>query len=258
MADKKNAPYGLKPACSITGGAWTEKTNVYYIAANAGGTTTYATPIFTGDPVIWNTANANQGGGTIARYTFSGDGTTQVNATVANTIPVLGVFWGCEYTLATGELVKSQYWPGGVAVQAGSQIKAYIIDDPMVVYDIQVSTWNDDKDQAIFTANLFGQNFGFGLGGGGANLVPQNPTAGSTRTGQSAVYLATTFSANNNHANAAHTVATLPLKAIGYTPNPQNGPASYTQDATTSPFLSIRVMLNNHVYKVGTLGTVAA
>jgi len=258
MADKKNAPYGLKPACSITGGAWTEKTNVYYIAANAGGTTTYATPIFTGDPVIWNATLAlggeNVGGGTIARYAFSGDGSN-----AANIVPVLGVFWGCEYTLATGELVKSQYWPGSVAVQQGSKIKAYIIDDPMVVYDIQVSTWTNTLNDARFTYGMFGQNFGFGLGGGGNQILPNNnPTAGSTRTGQSAVYLATTFSANNNHANAAHTVATLPLKAIGYTPNPQNGPASYTQDATTSPFLSIRVMLNNHVYKVGTLGTVAA
>lgn len=248
MADKKNAPYGLKPACSITGGAWTEKTNVYYIATNAGGGTTYATPIFTGDPVIWGSALANQGGGTIARYGFNTDGNNDGNA-----VPVLGVFWGCEYTLATGELVKSAYWPGGVAVQAGSKIKAYIIDDPMVVYDIQVSTWTDVANEARFTYAMIGQNFGFGLGGGGANLVPQNPAAGNMRTGLSAVYLATTFTAND----IAHTVNTLPLKAIGYTPDPQNGPTSYAQDATTSTFLSVRVMLNNHVYKVGTVGTVA-
>jgi hypothetical protein len=139
-------------------------------------------------------------------------------------------------------------------VQAGSQIKAYIIDDPMVVYDIQVSTWTNIKNDARFTYAMFGQNFGFGLGGGGNLLLPGNPTAGSTRTGLSAVYLATTF-ANND---PAHTVDTLPLKAIGYTPNPQNGPASYTKDDTTSPFLSVRVMLNNHVYRAGTLGTVAA
>lgn len=249
MADKQNAPYGLKPACSITGGAWTEKTNVYYIAASANGATTYATNIFTGDPVIWNPAIAHLGSGTIARYGFNTDGNDAGNA-----VPVLGVFWGCEYTLATGELVKSSYWPGGVAVQAGSQIKAYVIDDPMVVYDIQVSTWTDIKNDARFTYAMFGQNFGFGLGGGGGNLIPQNPVDGTTRTGLSAVYLATTF-ANND---PAHTVDTLPLKAIGYTPNPQNGPASYTKDDTTSPFLSVRVMLNNHVYRAGTLGTVAA
>jgi hypothetical protein len=163
MADKKNAPYGLKPACSITGGAWTEKTTEYSIATKAGGDVTYATPIFTGDPVIRNSTLAlggeNVGGGTIARYGFNADGSN-----AANTVPVLGVFWGCEYTLATGELVKSSYWPGNVAVQQGSQIKAYIIDDPMVVYDIQVSTWTDSRANAIFTANLFGQNFGFGLG----------------------------------------------------------------------------------------------
>jgi hypothetical protein len=253
MADKQNAPYGLKPACSITGGAWTEKTNVYYIATKAGGDATYATPIFTGDPVIWNRVlqlgGEDVGSGTIARYGFNNDGNNAGNA-----VPVLGVFWGCEYTLATGELVKSKYWPGGVAVQAGSQIKAYIIDDPMVVYDIQVSTWTNIKNDARFTYAMFGQNFGFGLGGGGNQILPDNPADGTVRTGQSAVYLATTFTAND----PAHTVVTLPLKAIGYTPNPQNGPASYTKDDTTSPFLSVRVMLNNHVYKVGNLGTVAA
>jgi len=253
MADKQNAPYGLKPACSITGGAWTEKTNVYYIAASDNGATTYATNIFTGDPVIWSKVkdiggDAGRASGTIARYGFN----TDYNAGT-NTVSALGVFWGCEYTLATGELVKSSYWPGGVAVQAGSQIKAYIIDDPMVVYDIQVSTWTNIKDDARFTYAMVGQNFGFGLGGGGNLLLPNNPADGTVRTGLSAVYLATTFTAND----PAHTEDALPLKAIGYTPNPQNGPASYTKDDTTSPFLSVRVMLNNHVYRAGTLGTVA-
>ena len=254
MADKKNAPYGLKPACSITGGAWTEKTNVYYIAASDNGTATYATNIFTGDPVIWSTAktiggDVGRASGTIARYGFN----TDYNAGT-NTVSVLGVFWGCEYTLATGELVKSSYWPGGVAVQAGSKIKAYIIDDPMVVYDIQVSTWTNIKNDAIFTADKFGKNFGFGLGGGGDQLLPNNPADGTVRTGLSAVYLATKFTANND--DATHDLATLPLKAIGYTPNPQNGPVGYDA-AKVTPFLSVRVMLNNHVYKAGTLGTVA-
>jgi hypothetical protein len=250
MADKKNAPYGLKPACSITGGAWTEKTNVYYIATTANGATTYATPLFTGDPVIRNIAAANQGGGTIARYAPHRD--DQDNA--ANKTPIVGVFWGCEYTLATGELVKSPYWPGSVAVQAGSKIKAYIIDDPMVVYDIQVSTWTDVLNDARFTYAMFGQNCGLDLGNGNTNNNVNNPTSGTTRTGQSVFYLATAkFTANSDS-----TKDYLPLKAIDYTPNPQNGPASYTQDATTSPFLSIRVMINNHEYKAGTAGTVAA
>jgi hypothetical protein len=247
MADKKNAPYGLKPACSITGGSWTEKTNVYYIAASANGATTYATNIFTGDPVIWNGTAAVPYAGTIARYGFN---TAFDNAGNTGEVSVLGVFWGCEYTLATGELVKSSYWPGNVAVQAGSKIKAYIIDDPMVVYDIQVSTWTDQLDDARFTYGMFGLNYGFGLGGA-EGLDPKNPADGTVRTGQSAVYLATKFTG----ADPAHTVDTLPLKAIGYTPNPQNGPASYTADVTTSPFLSVRVMINNHVYKAGTAGT---
>ena len=71
MAYGTNAPFGLRPLSSISGGNWTEKTNAYFIAASADGATTYGTNIFTGDPVIWNPAIANQGGGTIARYGFN-------------------------------------------------------------------------------------------------------------------------------------------------------------------------------------------
>lgn len=254
MAYGVNAPFGLRPVSSITGGSWTEKVNEYYIAASADGATTYGTSIFTGDPVIWNPVLNNQGGGTIARYGFN----TDYNAGT-NIVSVLGVFMGCEYfsrNTATNNLIKSAYWPAATQVVAGTKIKAYVIDDPNVVYDIQVSTWNDNLDQARFPYNLMGQNFGFGLGGGGANLSPQNPANGSTITGQSAVYLTTAFSANN----PARTTITLPLKAIGYTPDPNNlaNPISYVADATTAPFLNVRVQINNHTYRGGSLGVVAA
>ena len=38
MAYGVNAPFGLRPLCSINGGSWTEKTNEYNIAVgqNAG------------------------------------------------------------------------------------------------------------------------------------------------------------------------------------------------------------------------------
>jgi hypothetical protein len=249
-----NAPFGLRPVSSITGGNWTEKVNEYYISASADGTATYATSIFTGDPVIWNPVIANQGGGTIARYGFN----TDYNAGT-NTVSVLGVFMGCEYfstNTATNNLIKSAYWPASTQVVAGTKIKAYVIDDPNVVYDIQVSTWNNTLNEARFPYGLMGQNFGFGLGGGGANLVPQNPATGSIITGQSAVYLTTAFSANN----PVRSTSTLPLKAIGYTPDPKNlaNPISYTADATTAPFLNVRVQINNHTYRAGSLGVVAA
>lgn len=250
MAYGVNAPFGLRPISSINGGSWTEKTNEYYISASADGTTTYASNIFTGDPVIFNPVAANQGGGTIARYGFNTDGNAGTN-----TASVVGVFTGCKYTDVNGNEITSNHWPAGTQVQAGTKITASVIDDPSVVYDVQVSTWTDVLNDARFTYNMIGQNFGFGLGGGGENLDPQNPADGNIRTG-SAVFLATKFTAND----IAHTTATLPLKVIGYTLDPDNlnKPISYTQDATTSPFLNVRVMINNHAFKAGTLGIIAA
>lgn len=251
MAYGVNSPFGLRPLSSINGGSWTEKTNTYYISASADGATTYGTSIFTSDPVIWNPVLAAQGGGTIARYGFA---TNYNNGT--NTVSVVGVFMGCEYMLPTGVLVKSPYWPASTAVMPGSKIKALVIDDPSVVFDIQVSTWNNALNEARFPYGLIGGNFGLGLGGGGGNLVPNNPVDGSTRTGQSAAYLATAFSAND----PAHTVITLPLKVIGYTNDPNNlsQPISYAADATTAAFLNVMVTINNHAYRGGSLGVVAA
>lgn len=251
MAYGVNAPFGLRPVSSINGGSWTEKVNEYFISASADGNTTYANNIFTGDPVIFNQVAANQGGGTIARYGFNTDGNV-----VSNAASIVGVFQGCRYTDINGKLVQSAYWPASTRVQAGTKIIASVIDDPSVVYDIQVSTWTNVLNDARFTYNMVGQNFGLGLGGGGGNLVPNNPADGNTRTGESGAFLATTFTAND----IAHTANNLPLKVIGYTlePNNLNKPISYTRDATTAPFLNVRVIINNHAFKAGTSGMVAA
>ncbi len=254
MAYGTNAPFGLRPLSSISGGSWTEKTNEYYIYASTDGLTTYATSIFTGDPVIYNPAVATTlaGGPTIAIYPID-------NATVVNEItPVLGVFMGCEYlstVTGTNNLIKSPYWPASTAVVPGSMIKAYIIDDPDVVYDIQVSTATNVLNDARFSADaatdaFFTQNFAFGLGAGGANIL--NPTGGSTITGQSAIYLNLVGTAATNRV-----AATLPLKTIGFTPNPQN--IVFASNGTTvNPFLNVRVTINNHISRVGNLGITPA
>jgi len=251
MAYGVNAPFGLRPISSISGGSWTEKTNEYRISSDANGANTYTANLFTGDPVIWNPAAANQGGGTIAICTFNADGTNAANA-----VSVLGVFMGCEYTLPTGILVKSPYWPASTAVLAGSVIRAFVIDDPDVVYDIQVSSLSDDLSRARFIRSFVGQNFGLAVAGGGAALgANNNPATGSVRTGQSAFYLNPVFTANNTH-----TTITLPLKVIGYTNDPNNlaNPISYVADATTAAFLNVMVQINNHTYRAGSVGVVAA
>jgi hypothetical protein len=254
MAYGTNAPFGLRPFSSISGGSWTEKTNEYYIYASANGLITYGTSIFTGDPVIYNPdlATTLTTAPTIARYPID-------TATVANEVtPVVGVFMGCEYlsnVTGTNNLIKSPYWPAATQVVAGSRIKAFILDDPDVVYDIQVSTATNVLNDARFgtapaTDAFFTQNFAFGLAAGGANIL--NPITGSTITGQSAIYL-----------NLVGTVATdrlaatLPLKTIGFTPNPQN--VIFAADGTTvNPFLNVRVTINNHISRVGNLGITPA
>lgn len=258
MAYGVNAPFGLRPLFSINGGSWTEKTNEYFIHASADGATTYGTSLFRGDPVMWNTAAATtiSGVATIARYAFNNDA-----ATGNNNSAVLGVFQSCEYTDTTGKLVQAPYWPASTQVLAGSKIKAYVVDDPDVVFEIQVSTANDVANDARFggttnqsaTVSYFGQNFSFGLGGGGANLVPNNPTSGSARTGQSAIYLNNVGTGDNSvRANAAS-----PLKALGYSLNAEN--RIFEADGTTArQFLNIRVVINNHVYRAGTSGTTPA
>lgn len=280
MAYGVNAPFGLRPVSSINGGAWTEKTTEYYIYTDpAAGTGSYATSIYTGDPVVFNPTGANYG--TIAVYLPV---YTDAEPSTFSALPILGVFQGCEYTDTTARLVKSPFWPGGTSVYPGSVIKAYVIDDPDVVYDIQVSTNINANANAFValpnfpvinaTANLkgsFGSNFALNIGGG-TNFITvvntyttatgdtyaNNPTAGSIITGQSAFYLdaSTTTQAGITH-DYNKTTATLPLKALGYTLNPNNIAATTLTMATT-PFLNVRVTINNHVFGHNSAGTTLA
>ena len=284
MAYGVNAPFGLRPISSINGGSWTEKTNEYFIHASTDGTTTYASSIFTGDPVVFNPALANVG--TISVYLP--DFTDAAPSTFSD-LPILGVFQGCEYTDATGKLVQSPYWPASTIVQAGTKIKAFVLDDPNTIFDIQISTSKDANLNAFVSrpylpvtnstpANVgsFGSNFALNIGGGtnfntitknGGAFDPKtnpylgyknNPASGDARTGQSAFYLdASTSNVLNNDHDYVKTTETLPLKAIGYTLDPKNT-ANSKLTLETTPFLNVRVMINNHYYKAGTVGTTLA
>jgi hypothetical protein len=295
-----NAPQGLQPISSVTGGSWTQKLSVYYISSTTanGATTGYATSLFSGDPVVFNTANGGANyvntSGTIALYnpTYADN----APSTFAHA-PILGVFMGCEYltpNLGTNNLIKSPYWPGGAQVQAGSFIKAWVLDDPYAIFDIQISTHiaaaanafqgiipalpiqnpAGNNAQALLAGN-FGSNFALNVGGGGGfgtitnggtNLgYRDNPATGSTITGQSAYYLdvTTPTGADLTH-DYDKTLATLPLKVIGYSLNPNNTARNNPEDALgaatlrNTPFLNVQVMINNHVFKAGTFGTIFA
>lgn len=135
--------YGFVPVKHASGG--TIRPNEYSIAA------AYTTNIFSGDPV------ALVDGGTIQQgAASSGTG-------------LVGVFYGVSYKKSTGEYVYSRFWdtPTGA-----TEIKAYVYDDPNIIYKVE-----SDQDTTPIAAATVGSNVDFAAG------------TGSTVTGQSAAYI---------------------------------------------------------------------
>jgi len=130
---------------------------------------------------------------------------------------ILGVFNGCQYTDPTsGKPTWSAYYPGSVAAD---DIMATIIDDPNATFEIQA-------DDTFPVADLAG-NY---------DIVA---TAGDTTSGRSNLELEV--------GTADSTVATLPLKAIDISQDPEN---SDTSSANTN----VIVKINNHLFSAGTAG----
>ena len=185
-----DAAFGMRPTRIIGGGVYTGGQSRYRIAAN------YGTSIFQGDMVAQVT-----GGG------------VEVHAD-GGTVPIVGVFNGCSYTdPTTSEQVFSNYYP---ASTNASDIIAFVIDDPNVVYEIQA-------DDTFPVADLFG-NF---------DIVDQSAT-GDTASGRSNMELDVTTGA---------TTTTLPLKAIDISQDPDN---SDVGNANTNGM----VVIQNHIMGV--------
>ena len=64
----------------------------------------------------------------------------------------LGVFVGCEYVNAQGQLVFDQLYPTGYAAPTGTEIRAYVVDDPNVTFQVQAS---GAVAQALLGRNTF-------------------------------------------------------------------------------------------------------
>jgi len=124
---------------------------------------------------------------------------------------IVGVFNGCFYTdPTTSTPTWSNYWPGNAATDA----VGFFIDDPMVVFEIQA-------DAAFPVTDLWG-NF---------DIVDQS-TVGDTTSGRSNVELDVTTGA---------TTATLPMKALNISGDPEN---SDTSAANTNVY----VVIQNHLF----------
>ena len=181
-----DAAFGMRLVGRI-GGPATNVQNTYRIAAN------YGTAIFKGDMVAQVT-----GGG------------VEVHAD-GGSVPIVGVFNGCRYTdPTTGKETFSNFYP---ASTNASDIEAFVIDDPMAIFEIQA-------DAAFPVADLFG------------NFDIVYTSSGSTTTGISGAELDVTTGA---------TTAGLPLKAIDISKNVNNDDVS--SDAT-----NVLVVIQNHIF----------
>ena len=185
----QDAAFGLRPIGRIGGTPYTGGQNRYRIAAN------YGTAIFQGDMVMQVT------GGTVEIHADGG------------TVPIVGVFNGCQYTdPTTGEQKFSNFYP---ASTNASDLIAFIIDDPMVIFEVQA-------DAAFPVADLFG------------NFDVVYTSAGSTTTGISGSELKVTDGG---------TATTLSLKAIDISQDPEN---SDVGSANTN----VKVVIQNHIFGV--------
>ena len=185
----QDAAFGMKPVRMIGGAPYSGGQSRYRIAAD------YGTSIFQGDMVA-----AVTGGG------------IEVHAD-AGTVPVLGVFNGCSFTDPTsGEQTFSNFYP---ASTDAADIIAFVIDDPMVVFEIQAAI-------AFPIADLFG------------NFDIVYTTAGSTKTGISGAELQVTDGG---------TGLTLSVKAIDISQDPANSDVA-------AAHTNVLVTIQNHLYGI--------
>lgn len=159
------APYGLRPIRRMDGMPYAGSTNQYLIDP-AG----EATNLFYGQVVIIGAD------GYIALSTATGADITSNNLGGSG-VGAIGVFVGCEYVNSSGQLVQAQYYPTGTS--NGDAIKAYVVDDPNVLFQAQLDA---SGAQTIIGTNTF-------------FAAVQSTSTGSTTTGNSTSALDATVQA---------------------------------------------------------------
>ena len=189
----QDAPFGFR-AVRMSGSAPSSNGQTQYLIANG-----YNTAIFQGDPVE-----------------VVAGGSLEVANGVADVM--VGVFNGVEYVDSTTKKpVFANFHTAGTTADDGI-IKAFVIDDPDQLFEIQVTGSFTNADIGA-TANLL-------------------YTAGSTHSGTSKVEVnSSTFGTGANTA----------VKVVGLSGDPEN------QD-TTSNNANIIVKINKHLYSANTAG----
>lgn len=164
---KTATPYGLKAVNHVGGTPYAGSTRLLPIASG------YASNLFNGQVVQIETD------GTVGLVGTFGEG-------------VVGVFVGCTYTdPSTQQLTFNNMWPTGTVA---ADAKAYVIDDPDVVYMAQA-------DGAVTQADL-GQNTEF--------AADQTTSTGVLINGNSTSAVSATTAAT----------ATLPFRIVDFVDSP--------------------------------------
>ncbi len=157
------SPYGLRAVNELGGLPYAGSTRTFLIDP-AG----YNTNIFNGSFVAINTS------GYINIVTTNGDDSTPFPA------GTIGVFVGCSYYNAQGQLIFSQYYPANTT----GVVQAFVIDDDRAVFQVQAN-------------GSVGQT---GLGMNAKLAAVQSTSTGSTTTGNSNTAISSTLAATSGFA----------------------------------------------------------
>jgi hypothetical protein len=161
------SPYGLRAVNELGGLPYAGSTRQFLIDP-AG----YNTNIFNGSIVAINTS------GYINIVTTNGDNSTPFPA------GTIGVFVGCSFTNAQGQIIYSQYYPANTASVQGSAITAYVIDDDRAVFQVQA---NGTLAQTALGMNVI-------------LSAVQSTSTGSTTTGNSTTAVSNSAAATSGYA----------------------------------------------------------
>jgi hypothetical protein len=176
-------PYGFRAVNELGGLPYAGSTRQFLIDP-AG----YNVNIFNGSIVAINTS------GYINIVTTNGDNSTSFPA------GTIGVFVGCSYTNAQGQIIYSQYYPANTVSVQGSSITAYVIDDDRAVFQVQA---NGTLAQTALGMNVI-------------LSAVQSTSTGSTTTGNSTTAVSISAAATSGYAFRVVGFADVPgFSAVG-------------------------------------------
>ncbi len=157
------SPYGLRPINRVDGMPYAGATDTFLIDPAGEGTN-----IFYGQVVIIGAD------GYIAISTATGADIT-TNNLGGSGVGAIGVFVGCEYVNAQGQVINAQYYPSGTT----GVVTAKVITDPSVAFQAQL---DGSGAQTVLGANTF-------------FAAAQSTSTGNTATGNSTSALDATVKA---------------------------------------------------------------